>query len=455
MYRIINSFSSRYYFVYMAIGFFLLFGTPVDLAASEPGSGDKTKESGGILSLGECLQIALQNNPDLARKKWEVESADSDYQIARSKLRPQLKGQGGLLHTADPQAIIKARRLGDPVPYDDDIYSADLVLSYPIFTGGQLESRASSAKLQVDSQSRNLAFTAEELSYYVTRAYYSILGQQKVVESLEFSQKTLNEHLKRVTDLLLARKAAKVDKLRTEVRLADIEQRLIKERNNLTLLYFQLGNLLGDSSAIRAGQISGELEISGLPDDFAVAHQQAVSRRKDYQALQLKMEAQKRNVRAARGERMPEVSLKAAYGNRWPGEKSLSSQEVGEIYLMASFPVFDGGRIKAAVKRETSQQKALAESLRKLELAIRLEVETAIANLRSALARETVSQKAVEQANESLRIEREKYEYGKGAIIDVLDAQSALLDSQTAYYRSCADFNIALAAYRMATGVNQ
>jgi len=43
------------------------------------------------------------------------------------------------------------------------------------------------------------------------------------------------------------------------------------------------------------------------------------------------------------------------------------------------------------------------------------------------------------QAEESPRIEREKYDLGKGSITDVLDAQSALLDSQTNYYRALAD----------------
>ena len=98
---------------------------------------------------------------------------------------------------------------------------------------------------------------------------------------------------------------------------------------------------------------------------------------------------------------------------------------------------------------------AQKESLRKLALKIRLDVETAISNLKSAAAREEVSEKAVEQANESFRIEREKYELGKGSILDVLDAQNALLDTQTTHYRAKAEFKIALAAFSMATGVRQ
>ncbi|RLB14308.1 MAG: TolC family protein, partial [Deltaproteobacteria bacterium] len=51
-----------------------------------------------------------------------------------------------------------------------------------------------------------------------------------------------------------------------------------------------------------------------------------------------------------------------------------------------------------------------------------------------------------------LRIEQEKYQLGKGSIIDVLDAQSALLNAQTNYYRSLADYRTARAQLRLAVG---
>jgi outer membrane protein TolC len=81
-----------------------------------------------------------------------------------------------------------------------------------------------------------------------------------------------------------------------------------------------------------------------------------------------------------------------------------------------------------------------------------LDVETALLNIHSSQERIEAIQKAVEQGQESLRIERQKYELGKGAIVDVLDAQSALLESQTSYFRALADFHTALAQLRLATG---
>jgi outer membrane protein TolC len=115
-------------------------------------------------------------------------------------------------------------------------------------------------------------------------------------------------------------------------------------------------------------------------------------------------------------------------------------------------PIFEGGRIEARVRKEKARLSAAQERLRKLELQVRLDVETAVLNIGSAGRRVEAIEKAIEQADESLRIEREKYDLGRGSITDVLDAQSALLDSQTNYYRALADYSTALAQLKLAVG---
>ena len=85
-------------------------------------------------------------------------------------------------------------------------------------------------------------------------------------------------------------------------------------------------------------------------------------------------------------------------------------------------------------------------------LRIDLEIESAWLDVQSAAQRIDTTSAAVQQAQESLRIEREKYNQGKGAVIDVLDAQAALLEAQTTYYQALADYNIALAALELADG---
>ena len=170
--------------------------------------------------------------------------------------------------------------------------------------------------------------------------------------------------------------------------------------------------------------------------------------------MKSRIAAQRKNLDIAKAGRLPEVSLRTSYGNRWAGD-SAERNEVGEAGIFVDMWIFEGGRIGARIRRERSRLIVQEEALRQLKLQIELEVETATSNIESSRARIGVTQKAVEQAKESLRIEREKYDLGKGAITDVLDAQSALLDSQMNYYQALAAYNTALSQFRLAIGEKQ
>ena len=106
------------------------------------------------------------------------------------------------------------------------------------------------------------------------------------------------------------------------------------------------------------------------------------------------------------------------------------------------------------IREEISVLAAAQERLRKLNLQVRQEVETAILDVDSSSERVKATEKAIEQARESLRIETLKYNLGAGTITDILDAQTALLLTETTYYRALADFRTALARLKLAVGGN-
>ncbi|MCA1793504.1 MAG: TolC family protein [Desulfobacteraceae bacterium] len=176
----------------------------------------------------------------------------------------------------------------------------------------------------------------------------------------------------------------------------------------------------------------------------------ALNQRSDYLAARTRLEAQARRVDAARAEYWPAVSLTAGYGVRMAG--SGEDEDVGAAGLGLSVPLFDGNRISARIRQERTTLAAGQERLRKLELEIKKDVETAVLDINSSSQRVNAVQQAVEQARESLRIERMKYELNSGSLTDVLDAQSALLQSETNYARAVADFHTAAAKLRLATG---
>jgi outer membrane protein len=133
---------------------------------------------------------------------------------------------------------------------------------------------------------------------------------------------------------------------------------------------------------------------------------------------------------------------------KWNGESPLC----GGGRVIRRYSPFEGGQTEARIRDELAKLWTQRERLRKLELQMQLEVETAAANVNSLQQRILTTEKSIEQAKESLEIEREKYEVGKSTITDVLDAQAALLEAQSIYYRTLADYETAKAQLRLAIG---
>lgn len=420
------------------------------------------KWSNGPLMLAEAIEIALHNNPEVAAAAWDQRAAQARRDLAAGARLPRLSVVGSYMHHLDEQRLLPVRRPGDPAILARDIVSGDLVLTMPLFTGGRLVNQIRAAELLQEAAGHRLARNRDELVFNVSSIFFSILAQRHVTESLEFSVRTLKEHLSRVDALVAAQKAARVDRLRTEVRLADVQQRLVQERNVLAIQHRALASLLGSEDHEDTISIQGDLDLEqkasvpALETALETALEAAWSGRDDYLAAQSALEAQARHIEVARAGRSPTVFLQGSYGGRWAAGPTTGTgdklDDIGRIGVGAEIPLYEGRQINAQVQEQRAHYAAARERLRKLELRIRLDVETALLNVRSSRERIAAIQKSVEQARESLRIEQERYDLGMGAIVDVLDAQTALLESQTTYYRALAGWHTAIAQLRLATG---
>lgn len=416
----------------------------------------------GLIDLRQAIDIALANNPDVAAAGWDAMAAQAELDFFKAERLPIFGIAGGYTHHVDEQRLLPIRQPGDPTVLSRDIISGDFVLSLPLFTGGRLVNQVKAAELLQKAANHLLARSREELIFNVSSMFFGILAQQRVVESLEFSRQVLQEHLKRIDALVAAQKAAEVDRLRTKVRLADIEQRLVREENVLAIEHRAWVNLLGlppsepgiDERPFPQGELTYKQE-NAVPD-FNSALALAWEKRDDYLATKSALEAQARKVDIARAGLRPNVYLAGSYGGRWAVGPTTGlgdeTDDIGRIGIVADIPIFEGGRVEAKVAEQRAKFAAARERLRRLELQIRLDVETALLNIQSSQQRTEAIKTAVEQAKESLRIEREKYDLGKGAIVDVLDAQDALLEAQTSFYRALADYNIAVAQLHLAVG---
>ena len=422
------------------------------------------------LTLERSLEIALKNNPEVAATLWDVSVAGAKVDQAKAARWPTVTYEGSYLKYLNSRPLYEARYNNQRRLFTKQQSLGNVLLKLPLFTRGRIINEIKAAELFRLAETNRLSRTRDELVYNVSSTFYAILSQEKVIDSVRFSLEAMQEQRKKMAQMVAVAKAARVDLLRTEVRVADLEQSLEKEINLLEIQKRLLANLMGldfEKAQLKfAGKLTFE-KIGYRPEQLVP---RALEQRPDFLAAKERVESQAKRVDVARAGHYPNVNLVGAYGYRGtgvfgvfddratPGKVPTATNrgpfydDDGSVGVTLTLPLFEGGRISAKVREEFSALAAAQERLRKLNLQVRQEVETAILDVDSSSERVRATAKAIEQARESLRIETLKYNLGAGVITDVLDAQTALLLTETTYYRVLADFYTALARLKLAVG---
>jgi len=426
-------------------------GLPPGLAENNEASARRAELPTGPLTLERALHIALANNPDIVAGAWNVAAVQARGRYASSGHWPTLGVNAAYRHHWHQERLVPARGPVADAAFSHDIFAGDVVLSIPLLAGGRVMSAVAASELMARAAEHRLAQTKEELIFNVKSTFYAILGQTRMIEALEHSQKALDEHLSKTRELITARKAARVDLLNIEVRLAEINHHLVKQRGTVEISKRLLASLLGIEAIPPGGlSIQGELAARKVNLDSRRILSTAIETRPDMAGLALEIQAQAKRIDMARADYWPVVSAKATYGARANAQGKYD--DLGFAGLELSLPVFTGLSTAARVEEEHAKLRALQERQRKLTLAIRREVESAVIQVQTTTAQAEATEKAIAKAEESLRIASEKAALGLGTAMDVLDAQAALLNAETAYFAALVDLHTSLALLDLTAG---
>ncbi len=410
------------------------------------------------LSLEVAIETALEHNARVAASHRELDAAKGRTRAAAANRYPVLGLSGSVSRYTTGQRLLPPTAPGQSLVFTEQAGGIDLALDVPVFLGGRLTEQLRAAEMGETVYAQRLERAGGELEYQVASTFFAILRQDRVVESVRFSVGALEAHERIVTEMMAAGKAARVDVLRTQVRLADLRQRLLVEESALQVQRKVLAYLMGEDGPEALPPLEGTLELAPFQEDTEAGLARALSGRPDLEAVRAVRSAQEHRVGAARAARWPALHLRGSFAERWAidplsrPEGADASPSLGSIGLVLSLPLFDGGRISAQVAEERALLAAAEERVRDTEALVRLQVEEAVLEVRSERGRVEATETSIQQAQETLRIEQEKYRLGKGSITDVLDAQSELLAAETAYYGALAEYNTAIARYRLVTG---
>jgi len=410
------------------------------------------------MSLQQCIETALAYSPDLAAAQQSAEAAKATHAEAAGARWPWLDVAGSFRHYNDDQRLVMPRSPTDASVFGSDIATLGLNLQVPLYTAGRIKNTVSAADQAAQSAAHQVNQTDRQLVFDIKRLFYRILAQAQVVASLDQSIKALERHRNFVQHAIEVQKAARVELMRVEVRVADLKQQRIAAENGRILLLDALAERMGIADRAHTFSVVGTMTLRPLSVDPNEGLDRALSHRPDVRALEAAVRAGQRRLDAARGEHGPSLGLEGSIGWRYSADPTVhpsgtdNVEDVAYVGLGLKLPLFQGGGISARVRRAKAEWLVLKQRLRQLKLRVRVEVRSAAFSITAARERVQATQTAVDQAVESLRIEQNQYRAGRGSITNVLDAQAALLGVETHHIAALSDYSTAIAQWHLALG---
>lgn len=407
---------------------------------------------GEALSLKECLSAALTGNPVIAESRLNVAASEQGIVSAEGKHFPRLSFDTAFVRRQDPTAFIPAQSAKIGPHFSDEYAAWTLLMALPLYQGGQITNGVKLAELRTRLQENSLAQTRNDLIANTVLTYYKLLQTEKLKESSQASLRALEEQHKNTQLLFDVGRIARVDLLKIEVQLANEKQRLLSlgeaERTLTATLRFLMGRQPDEPSATITPTDS--FAMSHIEADFISGLNAARLNRPEYLTALAGVDEAELNRKITFGKMLPTMNAVAGYLDQYGFRPSYQE---GNWFVGGSLniPLFERS-LYADYKREQIQKARAGQRLLSVENQLRLDIQTAVSSLEESRNRVTTAAQAIAQADESFRIEQEKYKSGAGVMSDLLLSQAAEMTAAANYTQALFDYNAAIVAYRRATG---
>lgn len=365
----------------------------------------------------------------------------------------------------------------DPFGVDNEFTGA-FSFTQTLFNGAAFAAIRGAEQFQQVSRDGLERETQVVIDQVRTIFYGALLAKQQVnvlEESVDRTRETVEETRQSVEQGVVSR----FDRETAEVELVNLETELIEAENESDIALRNLNMILG-IPVEQPIRLLGQLEMVDLPDvalmDIEDAYQAALEMRSDIDQAQGAIELGEIEQDMASAQYYPTVNAFANYSQlgRVPGDRTqvLSSpedpftfetQDLGffednywnpnfAVGISLSWNIFDGFQRRAANQQARVQTREAELQKEQLDEAVRLEVEEAVRNLRTAERRIESQERNIEQAELNYDFARQRLREGVGTSLEERQASQQLDQSRLNYLSALHDYLVALSNFELAIG---
>ena len=393
-------------------------------------------------TLSQAWETALAKNYSIKAAQETVVAAEEQLQAAKAVRLPGLSFKSG--YTArdkEPQLIATLGPATIALPVENQYSLAyQATASIPLYTSGRITSGIDASTAMFKASEADKESVRLNLKMQVAEAYVSVLRAIRGLEVAESHVASLESHERDVLALYNQGIVARNDRLASQVSLADARQQMIQIQNNLDLAQAAFNRLLQRS--LDQQTALEELSIENINETLPILTQEALDQRSELTALTKKIQAIRNQAAGVRAEDMPQIALAGGYG--YQQNDYLVDEGQWSITLGLQWNLFDGGVSNHKANAIDRQANALQQQDNDFASIISLQVRQAWLDTQETQKRIQVTSKAIAQAEENLKVSRNRYSSGLTTNTEVLDAETLRIKSQYNHANACYDRLLAI-----------
>jgi outer membrane protein TolC len=403
-------------------------------------------------TLDDAWSTAVSSHRQIEAAGAMRDAASFELEQARSVRLPQLGISSGYtrLDTAPGFSFGESLSTG-PIFDGDDFVTAGAQVSVPLFTSGAVSAGIEAAEYGARAADDQLSTVVQNIKLGVAEHYVGVLRAESAVSVAESYVASLETHTNDTRNRYEVGDVPQNDYLAASVTLADAEQRLLQARNNLDNARAAYNRFLG-RPMVATVSLDPTINIDALlpaNENLEQLIDTARISRRELAALDAQAEALRSQADTVRAMSRPQLALTGGY--MYLENEFLTADKFWMAGVSLNWNLFDGGQSRKRSQAIDSKAAAIGYNRADLESMIALQVRRTWNDRGEADSRMKVAESAVEQANENLRVVRNRYQAGASTNSEVLDAEA--LREQALSNRDNARFEVELARLRLARAI--
>lgn len=438
-------------------------------------------QKGMVLSLEDCIEIALKNSPAVKKSRYNYRLSKTDVNIAKASYFPTI-GIGTGFNYNDSHSNIRN--------INNKYYSAEASISQLIWNFGKTNARIRMQKFNQIASEFNFDNTVLSTIYSVKNNYYGVLAAKATVDVNRANVQINERNYQRTKAYFDEGIKSKIDLVNSEVYLSDskvtlvnsiknYQNALVKLNNSMYIAYapeYEIKNtetfsFKQNEIKVNLTKISEKKDLSNPPQNvtdatltssveklnvmenfnfkpfahtFEESVEIAIKNRPDLKAYENTLKAMKQSLLYIKREYYPEITGNAGYGFR--DTNSTNSFSLGinlksSVNIMSKKNEIDAGKIQVELAQN---------EIDLLKQNIYFEVQAAYIDMIQLEKQIPLLAVKVRQTLENLELADGRYFVGIGDYIELQDAKVNYNNAQQSYVEAVYNYNVARAQLEQA-----